>query len=162
MVLFEDIVKVLHRSVPAMAAQGPFLLYIRNGCAVDRCQIRVDDARLRMGSITQRFAKQAFGCIRVAQRREQEINCCPGRVDGPIQVAPAALHANLGLIHTPGFIGWFEMPPQAMLQVWTVPLHPAPHRRMVDLQPALVQQLFDVSQRERVSQVPADGAENKD
>ena len=73
MILFEDIVKVLHRSVPATATQGPFLLYVGDGGAVDRCQIRVDDTRLRMGLITQR-----------------------------------------------------------------VPLHPAPHGRMVGLQPALL------------------------
>ena len=47
MVLFEDIVKVLHRSVPTTATQGPFLLYICDGCAVDRRQIRLDHARLR-------------------------------------------------------------------------------------------------------------------
>jgi hypothetical protein len=70
MILFQDIVKVLHRSVPTTAAQGPFLLYVCDGCTVDRRQIRVDDARLRMGSITQRVAKQPFGCIGVAQRRK--------------------------------------------------------------------------------------------
>jgi hypothetical protein len=73
MVLFEDIVKVLHRSVPTTTAQNPFLLYVCYGCAVDGRQIRVDDARLRMGSITQRFAKQAFGCIGIAQCRNLEI-----------------------------------------------------------------------------------------
>src|SRR6266849_629442 len=51
MVLFQDIVQVLHRSVPTTSAQDPFLLYICDGCAVDRRQIRVDDTRLRMGSI---------------------------------------------------------------------------------------------------------------
>src|ERR1700720_1978032 len=143
MVLFEDIVKVLHRSMPTTAALNPFLLYICDGCAVDGRQIRVDDARLRMGLITQRFAKQSFGCIGVAQRRKQKINGGTGRIDGPIQVAPAALHANVGLVHAPGFVGRLEMPPDALLQFWTVPLHPAPHGRMVGLQPALVWRLLD-------------------
>jgi len=111
MVLFKDIVKVLHGSVPTTAAQGPFLLYICDGCAVDRGQIRVDDARLRMGSITQRFAKQSFGCVGVAQCRKQEIDSGTGGIDGPIQVAPATLHADVGLIHAPGFVGRLEMPP---------------------------------------------------
>jgi len=138
MVLFEDIVKVLHRSVPTTAAQGPFLLYICDECAVDRCQIRIDDARLRMRWITQRAAKQSFSCIGVAQRRKQEINRGAGGIDGPIQIAPAALYSNIGLLHAPGLVGRLEMPPDALLQFWTVPLHPAPHRRMVGLQPALV------------------------
>jgi hypothetical protein len=61
-----------------------------------------------------------------------------GRIDGPIEVAPAALYANVGLVHAPGFVGRLEMPPYALLQFWTVPLHPEPHGRMVGLQPALV------------------------
>jgi hypothetical protein len=64
-----------------------------------------------MGSITQLVAKQSFGCIGIAQRRNQEINGGTGRSDGPIQVAPAALHANLGLIHALGFVGRLEMSP---------------------------------------------------
>jgi len=61
-----------------------------------------------------------------------------GRIDGPIEVAPAALYANVGLVHAPGFVGRLEMPPYALLQFWNVPLHPEPHGRMVGLQPALV------------------------
>ena len=91
--------------MPTTAAQNPFLLYICDGCAVDGRQIRVDDARLRMGLIAQRFAKQSFGCIGIGQRRNQEINGGTGRIDGPIQVAPAALHSNVGLVHAPGFVG---------------------------------------------------------
>jgi len=105
MVLFEDIVKVLHWSVPTTAAQSPFLLYIGDGCAVDGRQIRVDDARLRMGLITQCLAKQSFGCVGVTQRGKQKINGGTGRIDGPIQVTPAALHANVGLVHAPGLVG---------------------------------------------------------
>src|SRR3984893_3109171 len=64
-----------------------------NVSPANRRQIRVDDARLRIGSITQRVAKQPFGCIGIAQRRKQEINGGTGRIDGPIQVASAAPHA---------------------------------------------------------------------
>src|SRR5439155_11051851 len=46
--------------------------------------------RLWMGSITQRFAKQSFGCIGVAQRRKQENNGGTGRIDGPIQLRSRA------------------------------------------------------------------------
>src|ERR1700681_3869420 len=99
-----------------------------NVSAANRRQIRVDDARLRMGSIT-----QSFGCIGIAQRRKQEINGGTGRIDGPIQVAPAARHANVGLVHTPGFVSRLEIAPDALLQFWTAPLDPAPHGRMVGL-----------------------------
>jgi hypothetical protein len=36
MILFKDIVQVLYGSVPAAATQDPFLLYVCDGCAVDR------------------------------------------------------------------------------------------------------------------------------
>jgi hypothetical protein len=48
----------------------------------------------------------------------------PAEIDGPIQVTPAALHANVGFVHAPGFNGRLEMPPHALLQFRTVPLHP--------------------------------------
>ena len=68
-----------------------------------------------MGSITQRFAKQPFGCIRVAQCRKQEINGGTVRIDGPIQLAPAALYSNIGLVHAPGLVGRLKVPPHPLL-----------------------------------------------
>ena len=67
MVLLDDVVQILDGSVAAPATERPFLLYICDGRAVDRRQIRVDDAGLRMRYIAQRVAKQPFGCIGVAQ-----------------------------------------------------------------------------------------------
>jgi hypothetical protein len=48
MVLLDDVVQILDGSVPAPAMERPFLLYICDGRAVDRRQIGVDDAGLRM------------------------------------------------------------------------------------------------------------------
>jgi hypothetical protein len=56
-VLFENVVQVLHGSGTTAAAKGPFLLYVGDGRAVDRCQIRIDDTRLRMGRMAQRLQK---------------------------------------------------------------------------------------------------------
>jgi hypothetical protein len=60
MVLLDDVVQILDGSVAAPAVKRFFLLYVCDGRAIDRRQIRVDDAGLRMGSITQRLAKQPF------------------------------------------------------------------------------------------------------
>src|SRR6516162_540067 len=67
MILLDDVVQILDGSVATPAAERPFFLYVCDGCAVGRRQIRVDDAGLRMSSITQRVAKQSFGSIGVAQ-----------------------------------------------------------------------------------------------
>jgi hypothetical protein len=81
-------------SVPTAAAKDSFLLYVGDGRIVNRPPIRVDDARLRMGRMAERLAKQAFGGAGVAQPRKQEVNRGSGRIDGAIQVAPAAFHSK--------------------------------------------------------------------
>ena len=68
MILFEDVIQVLHGSVSATMAQCPFLLTVEDRGAVDRRQVGVDHSRLRMGSIAERLAKQALGSICVSQR----------------------------------------------------------------------------------------------
>src|SRR6516165_5072077 len=160
MILFENVVQVLYRPVPATAAKCPFLLYVRDGRAVDRCLIGVDDTGLRMRRIAQCLAKQPFGGLGVAQCRKQKIDCGSTGIDGSIQVAPATLHSNIGLIDTPGLVGRLEMTPHPLFQFRTIPLHPTPDRGVVRLQTALGQQLFDVAERERVPKIPADCAEN--
>jgi hypothetical protein len=56
-VLLQNVVQVLYGSMPATAAKYPFLLNVWDGRAVDRCQIRIDDTRLRMGRMAQRLPK---------------------------------------------------------------------------------------------------------
>src|SRR5271155_6196451 len=68
MILFEDVIQVLHGSVSTTMAQCPFLLTVGDRGAVDGCQVGVDHSRLRMGSIAERFAKQPLGSIGVTER----------------------------------------------------------------------------------------------
>ena len=68
MILFENVVQVLHRSVSTAVAQCPFLLTVGDRATVNRCQVSVDHSRLGMGSIAERLAKQAFGSISVMER----------------------------------------------------------------------------------------------
>jgi len=50
---------------------------------------------------------------------------------------------------------------QPLFQFGTVALDPAPDRRVVRLQTALGDQLFDIAERERVPKIPAHGANNQ-
>src|ERR1017187_7976381 len=68
MILFENVVQVLHGSVSTAGGQRPFLLTVRDRRAVYRCQVGVDHSRLGMGSIAERLAKQPLGSIGVAKR----------------------------------------------------------------------------------------------
>src|SRR5450755_3338733 len=76
MILFENVVQVLYRSVSTAVAQRPFFFTIRDRRAVNRCQVGVDHSRLRMGSIAERLAKQPLGSIGVTQCRQQKIDGC--------------------------------------------------------------------------------------
>src|SRR5208282_1863055 len=82
-------------------------------------------------------------------------------IDGPIEVTPTALHSNIRLIHTPGFVRRLEMTAQPLLQFGTVTLNPTPDRRVIGLQTALGEQLFDIAERQRVPKIPAHGTKNQ-
>ena len=68
MILFENVVQVLHGSVSTTLAQRLFLLTFGDRGAVYRCQVGVDHSRLAMGSIAERLAKQALGSVGVTER----------------------------------------------------------------------------------------------
>ena len=114
-----------------------------------------------MQRIRQRLAEQAFSRSGIAQPREHEVDRGPGGIDGWVEVAPATLDTNVGLIDMPRFVGWLEMTAQPRLQFRTVALDPTPDCRGVRLQAAFAQQLFDIAERERVPQLPAHGAKNQ-
>src|SRR5271167_283704 len=68
MILFEDVIQVLHGSVSTAVAKRSILLTLGDGAAVYRRQVSVDHSRLRMGSIAERLPKQPHGSIGVAER----------------------------------------------------------------------------------------------
>src|SRR5271166_6128924 len=68
MILFENVIQVLHRSVSTTVAQRSFLLTVGDRGAVDRRHVSVDHSRLRMGPIAERLAKQPLGSIGVPER----------------------------------------------------------------------------------------------
>src|SRR5664280_1671359 len=68
MILFQNVVQILHRSVSTAVAQRPFLLTVGDRAAIYRRQISVDHSRLGMGSIAERLAKQPLGSICVTKR----------------------------------------------------------------------------------------------
>jgi hypothetical protein len=67
MILLQDIVQILNRSMLATAAQGSFRLHSGNRRAVQAGLIGVDDAGWRMRGIAERLAEQALGRRGIAQ-----------------------------------------------------------------------------------------------
>src|ERR1035437_5713977 len=109
-----------------------------------------------MGSIAERLAKQQLGSIGVAKRRQQEIDGGTLGIDGPIQVAPATLHAHVGFVDSPRLVCRLEMLSQSLLQLRAVILHPAPDRCVIDIETALLQQFLNIAQRKRIAKIPPD------
>src|SRR6516164_9984194 len=52
------------------------------------------------------------------------------------------------------------MPSQSLLQLRAVILHPAPDRCVIDIETALLQQLLNIAQRERIAKIPPDGTKD--
>ena len=114
-----------------------------------------------MQRISQCRREQAFGRSGITQAREHEVDRGPGGIDGSVEAAPTPLDTNVGLIDTPRLVGWLERTAQPRLQFGTVAPDPAPDCRVVRLQAALAEQLFDIAERERVPKLPAQGAKNQ-
>ena len=111
-----------------------------------------------MCRISQRLAEQACGRCGIASPREREVDRGAGGIEGAVEVAPAPLDTNVGLIDTPGRVGGLEMTAQPLLQFGAVALDPAPDAAVVGLQTTLAEQLFDIAERERLPEIPAYGA----
>ena len=106
--------------IAATASQDSCLFHPRNCRAVETGLVRVDDAELRVRRISQRLAEQACGRSGIAPPREHEVDRGAAGIDGSVEVAPTVLDTNVGLIDTPGLIGWLEMMAQPFLQFGTV------------------------------------------
>src|SRR3974377_872337 len=73
MILLQDIVQILDRSMPAAAAQGSFRFHCGNRRAVEAGLISVDDAGLRMRWIAKALAEKALGRRGTREHRHKEV-----------------------------------------------------------------------------------------
>ena len=155
MVLLQDIVQILNPSIVAAAAQSSFLFHSCKRRELEVALIGVDDAGLRMRWIAERLTEQALGHCGIAHRREQEGDSGTGGIDGSIKVTPTALDPNIRFTDPPGFVGRPELPTPPLFQPGTVRLHPPPDLCVIGLQAAFGEQLFNIAERQRITQIPA-------
>src|ERR1043165_929749 len=76
---------------------------------------------MRQGS-----TKEAFGRRGIPFGGQQKIDRLSSGVDRSIEKSLLALHFNIGFIEAPTLVGWLQVPPTALVQLWTVDLDPAP------------------------------------
>ena len=83
---------------------------------------------------------RGIGWSCLAGRREVEGRA--GGIHRPVKVTPLAFHPDVGLVHPPTVIGWFDSPAQTSFHFRGVTLHPPPHRDVIGV--PLGEQLLDV------------------
>jgi len=79
-ILFKDIVEVLHRSMSAVPLQSSLGLELHDGWRITGVLVGVDYPRRRMVRSAQRFGEKALGRRRIAFGREKEVDRRPGGV----------------------------------------------------------------------------------
>jgi hypothetical protein len=86
--------------------------------------------------------------------RDQDVNDLAELVDRSVQIDPPAADLDIRFVDKPT-IAW-GMPAWAgrINQQWSEPVHPAINRDVIDIDAPFGQQLFDVTVREPIAQVP--------
>ncbi len=83
MVLFQDVTKILHWSMPAVLLQNTVGFELNDGWWITGVLIGVDYARRRMVPSAQAFGEKTLGCCCVAFSREKKVDRRTGGVDSP-------------------------------------------------------------------------------
>src|SRR3954453_3264204 len=146
-----------------MTAASKFtgLLQFGNCTGVRGMAIDVDHPRLRSTG-GQCQPQKHLRRDQVPLRGQHELDGLAGRIDGAIEIRPAASNLDVGLVNPPGPIRATQFPANALIQNGCVTLNPAPDRDMVDRETALGHDLLEITIGERVSQIPTDTQENDD
>src|SRR5271165_2185796 len=80
MILFQNVVEILHRSMPAILLQSLFGFEPHDGRWITGVLVGVDDPRVRMVRISQGFGQKALGRCCVAPGRKKEVDRRPSGI----------------------------------------------------------------------------------
>jgi hypothetical protein len=111
-ILLQDVIEVLHRSVLAVFLQNTLVFELHNCRRVSGILVGVDDPRVRMVRTAQGFGQKALSRCCIASSREKEVDRRTDGVYRPVQIHPFAFHPHVRLVHAPTVVGWLESPTQ--------------------------------------------------
>ena len=83
-ILFQDVIEILHRSMSAVLFQCTFDFELRNRRRITGVLVGVDEPRRRMVRSAQGFGKKALRRCCVAFGRQKEVDRRTGEVDSPV------------------------------------------------------------------------------
>ena len=103
-ILFQNIIEVLHRSMSAVLLQSALGIELHDGWWIRGVAVGVDHPRRGIVRSAQRFCEKALGRDRVLLSREEKIQGRSARVHRPVEVTPLAFDPDVGLVHTPAVV----------------------------------------------------------
>src|SRR5271167_1012245 len=80
MILFQNIVEILHRSMSTVLLQSALVFELHNRRRVSGMLVGVDDSRRRMVCSAQRFGEKALGRRCIALSRKKEVDGRPSGI----------------------------------------------------------------------------------
>src|SRR5271165_4204059 len=153
-ILFQNIIEVLHRSMPAILHQSTREFEPHDGRWITGVLVGVDDPRRPMVLSAQGFDEKALSRCCVAFSRQKEVDRRTAGVDSPVQIHPFALDPDVGLIHPPVVVGRSEPRSQSALNFRRVTLDPPPDGDVVDQKSALSKEFLDVTLSSAKNRIP--------
>ena len=95
-ILFQDVIEVLHRSALAALLQITLVFELHNRRRASGMLVGVDASRHRIVCSAERFGQKALGSCFIAFGREQEVDRRTGGIHRAIQIHPLALDPDVG------------------------------------------------------------------
>jgi hypothetical protein len=161
MILCHDVVQVLLLPEPAAFEQWPRLLEGLERRGLRRVLLHGDDTRWDRRACPKGLAEKPLGGLGVSRRTQQQVEGMALGIDGPVEVVPRLLKLDVCCIDPVRVIGGLEMGAAAFVQFGRIWLDPTKDGSMVNVQPPLQHDCFQIAITEGVAQLSAD-AEHTD
>src|SRR5829696_4285775 len=100
--------------------------------------------------------EEPAGCLDIPLRRHEDVDHLTGLVDRALHIAPTAQHLDVGLVDPPAIADGMPAWAGGLDQQRREPPPPAVDGDVVDLDPALGDELLDIAKREAEAEIPAD------
>jgi hypothetical protein len=115
-ILFKDVIKILHRSMSTLLFQNTAGFEFNDGWRITSVLVGVDDRRSGMVLPAQGCGQKALVGRCIAFGREKEVDRRTVGVHGPVQVHPFAFQPHVRLVHPPRVVRRIEVLAQVPLQ----------------------------------------------
>lgn len=156
MVAFDPVVQMLPRHMANSILWAEAVIDLGNHLDIGRGLVGDDRQGLIEPHRLPRLTQERSGSLGIPPRRQAEVDELPELIDRAPEIAPAAVHPDVGLIHVPGQTAPRSMAAQgALADLGPELAHPAIDRGCIHHDPALGQHVAHIAVGKRVAAIPA-------